>query len=203
MDPDGFVGAVRSIPPASAWIEDACAVGDVQFMAKLANQLRLPPPDGQWLAGLLPVADAAVCTNPTWALAPAHAAALVDLLGECDEPSALTTALASWTAEHVEPWFHDTLLLDAETNARWSGGQPAPSPARPFRHSDAVTAARTDPELLVAYMRYRNLLDQPAAFWSEPEIIGLVRNSVEASGAGQDVLLPSREELLAGSRASR
>jgi hypothetical protein len=52
-------------------------------------------------------------------------------------------------------------------------------------------------------MRYRNLLDQPAAFWSEPEIIGLVRNSVEASGAGEDVLLPSMEELLAGSRASR
>jgi 2-polyprenyl-6-methoxyphenol hydroxylase-like FAD-dependent oxidoreductase len=206
MNPERFVDALRSVPAASAWIEDARAVGEVQFMGKLANQLRRPGPDPHSPAGLLPIADAAVCTNPTWgrgaALAMAHAAALVDLLQKDDEPTTVTTALAHWTAEHIEPWFHDTLLLDAETNARWSGRPPPESAARSFRHAEALTAARTDPALLIAYMRYRNLLDQPSAFWSDPEIVGLVRSAVEAGIAGGDATLPSKEELLSRSHTS-
>src|SRR4051794_20577287 len=66
MDPDGFLHALRSIPAAAGWLDDAVPVGDVLFMGKLANQLRRWAPGTQPPAGLVPVADAAVCTNPTW-----------------------------------------------------------------------------------------------------------------------------------------
>ncbi|MCE0763020.1 hypothetical protein LWC35_08845 [Pseudonocardia kujensis] len=181
---DGFLGALRAVPSASTWIEDARPIGTVQFMGRLANQLRRP--SARSPAGLLPVADAAVCTNPTWgrgaALALAHADALVDLLDAGEEPATLTAAFTAWTVENLEPWFHDTVLLDAETNARWAGARPAPSPERPFSHTDAVRTTRTDAGLHVAYLRYRNLLDMPAAFWSDPEIVDAVHAGSGALG---------------------
>jgi 2-polyprenyl-6-methoxyphenol hydroxylase-like FAD-dependent oxidoreductase len=207
MDPHGFAGALRSVPQAAAWLDGARPVGDVRFMGKLFNQLRRPRRDGSSPAGLLSVADAAICTNPTWgrgaALALAHAAALVDLVGEHDDPRVATAALARWTAGHLEPWFHDTVLLDAETNARWAGRQPEPSPARPFRHADAVAAARTDPEVLVAYLRYRNLLEAPATFWSDPGTLARTRSAVGAGTGAGAADLPSREHLLAAAHAAR
>jgi 2-polyprenyl-6-methoxyphenol hydroxylase-like FAD-dependent oxidoreductase len=194
---DGFLGALRSVPAAAPWIEDARPCGTVQCMGKLANQLRRPSLRSP--AGLLPVADAAVCTNPTWgrgaALALAHAAALADLLDAEEEPSALTSALTAWTAKNLEPWFYDTVLLDAESNARWVGARPLPSPERPFLHTDVVRAARADPDLHVAYQRYRNLLDTPANFWRRPEIADSVRACAGDPRDGAD--LPGREELLA------
>ncbi|GJF03018.1 FAD-dependent oxidoreductase [Pseudonocardia sp. D17] len=183
---DEFLGALRAVPSVPDRIEDARPTGRVQFMGNLANQLRRP--SSRLPAGLLPVADAAVCTNPTWgrggALALAHADALVGLLDVDEEPASLTAALTAWTAENLEPWFRDTVLLDAETNARWAGDRPAPSAERPFSHADAVRTARTDPDLHVAYLRYRNLLDTPAAFWSNPEIVDRVRASAVGRTTG-------------------
>jgi 2-polyprenyl-6-methoxyphenol hydroxylase-like FAD-dependent oxidoreductase len=200
MDPDGFVAAIRAVPSAATWMERAHPVGSVQFMGKLANQLRRPARSGQSPAGLVPVADAAVCTNPAWgrgaALALAHAAALVRALAESDEPAALTRAMACWSAQHLEPWFHDTLLLDTETNAIWAGRQPARCAARPFCHRDAVRLARTDPRLFLAYLRYRNLLDPPAAFWSDSDLVARVRTAVSAGAVDPEPPLPSRAELL-------
>ncbi|GAA2888654.1 FAD-dependent oxidoreductase [Pseudonocardia halophobica] len=196
---DGFLHALRSVPPASTWIADARPVGTVQIMGKLANQLRRL--SSRSPAGLLSVADAAVCTNPTWgrgaALALAHAAALVDLLDTCEEPAMLAVASTAWTTENLEPWFHDTVLLDAETNARWVGAQPVRSPERPFDHMDVVRTARTDPTVHVAYLRYRNLLDSPAAFWHRTEIIDSVDASAGVPSDSAD--LPGREEFLARS----
>jgi 2-polyprenyl-6-methoxyphenol hydroxylase-like FAD-dependent oxidoreductase len=198
MDRDGFCAAVRSVPSAAHWLDDACPVGDVQFMGRLANQLRRPAADGRSPIGLLAVGDAAVCTNPTWgrgaALALASAAALADAANECDAPSAVTRAHATWTAEQHEPWFHDTLLLDAETNAAWAGLPPTPCPARPFRHDAAALAARIDPGVGVAYLRYRNLLDQPDAFWGNPDLADQI--SHVTAGHLTSSPSPSRQQFL-------
>jgi 2-polyprenyl-6-methoxyphenol hydroxylase-like FAD-dependent oxidoreductase len=198
MDRDGFCAAVRSIPAAASWLDDACPVGDVQFMGRLTNQLRRPAADGRSPIGLLAIGDAAVCTNPAWgrgaALALASAAALVDAVNEGDAPSAVTRAHATWTAEQHEPWFHDTLLLDAETNAAWAGLPPTACPARPFRHDAAALAARTDPGVGVAYLRYRNLLDQPDAFWRDPDIADHVRHVT--AGHLTNTRSPSRQQFL-------
>src|SRR6185312_17061899 len=188
----------RSIPAAAPWLDDACPVGDVQFMGRLANQLRRPAADGRSPIGLLGVGDAAVCTNPTWgrgaALALASAAALVDAVNECGAPSVVTRMHATWTAEQHEPWFHDTLLLDAETNAAWAGLPPTSCPARPFRHDAAALAARTDPGVGVAYLRYRNLLDQPDAFWGDLDIADQVRHVT--AGHLTNSRPPSRQQFL-------
>jgi len=207
LDPNGFRAAVAAVPSAAAWLEDARPIGTVQFMGQLANQVRRPAPDGRSPVGLLAVGDAAVCTNPTWgrgaALAMASAAALVDAINDGEAPSAVTRAHAMWTAEHHEPWFHDTLLLDAETNAAWGGRPPSPHPARPFRHAAAATSARTDSRVGVAYLRYRNLLDQPGTFWGNADIADLVHSATTSSTGTHpdDTPPPSRQQFLACSHA--
>jgi len=201
MDPDRFLQAIRSVPGAAGWIDDAVPVGDVLFMGKLANQLRRWPPGTQPPSGLVTTADAAVCTNPTWgrggALALAQAAALVDLLRHGDDPAAVTAGHASWTAEHLAPWFRDTVLLDEEINALWAGRRPPPpSPERPFSHADALRLARTDPAVAVRYLRYRNLLDGPSTFWTDPATVDRVLMARDGGGRGEAPWLPGREEFL-------
>ncbi|MFC4950284.1 FAD-dependent oxidoreductase [Pseudonocardia sp. GCM10023141] len=203
MDSDGFRAAVASVPSAAAWLEDARPVGTVQFMGGLANQLRHTAPDGRSPVGLLAVGDSAVCTNPTWgrggALAMASAAALVDAMTAFDNPSAVTRAHTVWTTQHHEPWFYDTLLLDAETNAAWAGRPPSPHLDRPFRHAAAALVARTDAGVGVAYMRYRNLIDPPEAFWGDTEIADRVLGATNAGATTHlnDAPLPSRQQFLA------
>jgi 2-polyprenyl-6-methoxyphenol hydroxylase-like FAD-dependent oxidoreductase len=208
MDPDRFVRAIRRVPPGAAWMDDATPVSDVLFMGKLANQRRRWAPGADPPIGLLPVADAAVCTNPTWgrgaALALGHAAHLAHLIEQCDDPVAVTAGHARWTAEHLEPWFADTLLLDAETNAAWAGRRPPPpSSDRPFGHADAVRLARTDPAVLVAYLRYRGLLDAPGAFWADPGTVDRVLSAEPADERGTVPRLPDRAEFLDDLDAAR
>lgn len=203
MDPDGFRAAVAAVPSAAAWLDDARPVGTVQFMGRLTNQLRRPAPDGRSPSGLLAVGDSAVCTNPTWgrgaALALASAAALIDAISDSDTPLAVTRAHTLWTAEQHQPWFHDTLLLDVETNAAWVGKAPTSHPARPFRHAAAAIATRTDPGVGVAYLRYRNLLDQPGTFWGNPDIAERVHSATHSRTGTDpaDTPPPSRQQILA------
>jgi hypothetical protein len=52
----------------------------------------------------------------------------------------------------------------------------------------------TDPGIGVAYLRYRNLLDQPDPFWGDPDIADQVR-SVTASHLTNS-RSPSRQHFL-------
>jgi hypothetical protein len=144
-----------------------------------------------------------VCTNPTWgrgvALAFAHAAELVQVLGAVDE-AGVATAFEESLRTKFAPWFHDTVALDAEINARWalamdeSGA--SPDAFRPqFTHHDALAATRSDPDVFVAYTRYRNLLDRPDAFWTDPDVAARVRTAT-AGAPSAGLAEPSRGELL-------
>lgn len=158
------------------WFRRPVCVGGAETALRLDLSwaaLMLYPVDAGWFSATFfaPAHDAALRRKLMDPDGFDQAAALVDLLAEHAEPRALTGAFARWTEDHQLPWLRDTILLDEETNARWAGlPLPAPSPARPFHHADVLAHARTDTDVLVAYTRYRNLLDPPGAFWNDAEI---------------------------------
>lgn len=207
LRPDGFDRAAQLVMGADTWVDIAAAqpVSDVMFMGHLANQLRsLRDEKGPVVTGVVALGDAAACTNPTWgrgvALAIQHAVELVELLGEDhDDAFRFAAAFAEVTKTTLGPWYHDTVALDIDVNARWSqaNGEHAAmaSSGLPFTHRRVLAAARADALLLDRYTRYRNLLCPPASFWLDPE----VRERVAAHPYGDEPASPTRLELLGAS----
>jgi flavin-dependent dehydrogenase len=203
LNPDHFITAVRAVPPAADVLSPDVAEphGDVLFMGGLSNTLRRAQRTNA-VTGIVSLADAVVCTNPTWgrgvALAMANGAALADV-GELEDPAAVSREFARTAAAQLEPWYHDTVSLDAEINALWSSarngsGDPVPPSAR-MSLVDALAAARVDPVVYVAYYRYRNLLDPPSAFWSDEQIVSRVRSAVEDGAPPITLRSPSRSDF--------
>jgi flavin-dependent dehydrogenase len=205
LDPDRFAAAVRTVAPVAPLIEGEVADphGGVLFMGRLSNHLRRWVADGP-PAGLLALADAVVCTNPTWgrgvALAMANAAMLMDTLSETEDPATLAERFHRRALVQLEPWFHDTVELDQETNALWSQlPGPAASALRSgsrFSHAEALAATRVDPVVYVAYSRYRNLLDPPATFWADTDIAGRVESAVADGAPGVTLDSPTRADIV-------
>jgi hypothetical protein len=152
---------------------------------------------------MVSLADAVVCTNPTWgrgvALAMANAAALVDVVGEFENPAMVSRQFNHIAVAQLEPWYHDTVFLDAEVNARWSrepdGADDAGASPGTVSLTDALAAARVDPVVSVAWARYRNLLDPPSAFWGDEHIVERVRAAITDGAPPITLESPSRSDM--------
>ena len=203
LDPDRIVTAARAVPPAAELLPPDLVepYGEVLFMGRLRNHLRRPPVNQ--VAGMVSLADAVVCTNPTWgrgvALAMANAATLVDVLGEFEDPAMVSREFTNIAAEQLEPWYHDTVFLDAEVNARWSGepngADDSGTALATVSLTDALAAAGVDPVVSVAWARYRNLLDPPSAFWGDEHIADRVRSAITDGAPPITLDSPSRSDL--------
>jgi 2-polyprenyl-6-methoxyphenol hydroxylase-like FAD-dependent oxidoreductase len=204
LDRDRLVTAARAVPPAAELLNPDLVEpqGEVLFMGRLSNHLRIVPASNQ-VAGMVSLADAVVCTNPTWGrgvtLALANAAALADLLGEVEEPASVSRDFTQVAATQLEPWYHDTVFLDAEVNALWSGARNGLDVSGASSGSislvDALAAAQVDPVVSVAYARYRNLLDPPSAFWADEHIVNRVRAAVAGGAPPVTLHSPSRSDF--------
>ena len=203
LDPDRIVTAARAVPPVAELLQPDLVepYGEVLFMGRLSNHLRRPPANP--VAGMVSLADAVVCTNPTWgrgvALAMANAAALVDVLGEVEDPAKVSREFTRIAAAQLEPWYHDTVFLDAEVNARWSheadGSVDAVASSGTISLTDALAAARVDPVVSVAWARYRNLLDPPSSFWGDEHIVDRVRVAITDGAPPITLESPSRSDF--------
>ena len=204
LDPDRLVAAARAVRPAADLL-DADLVepyGDVLFMGGLRNHIRRASATNQ-VAGMVALADAVVCTNPTWgrgvALAMTNGVALVDVLAEFEDPAMVSREFTQMAVTQLEPWYHDTVFLDAEVNAHWSGAGNGVSDANASPGTlsllDALAAARVDPVVSVAWARYRNLLDPPSAFWADEQINDRVRAAIADGAPPITVESPSRSDF--------
>ncbi len=204
LDPDRLVTAARAVPSVADLLDPDLVEphGKVLFMGRLSNHLRRAPQRGP-VAGMVSLADAVVCTNPTWgrgvALAMANAGALADLSSVFEDPAIVSREFSHVAADQLEPWYHDAVFLDAEVNALWSrardslGGSGAPSGT--ISLVDALAVARVDPVVSVAFARYRNLLDPPSAFWGDEHIVNRVRSAVTDGAAPTTLAFPSRSDF--------
>jgi 2-polyprenyl-6-methoxyphenol hydroxylase-like FAD-dependent oxidoreductase len=118
---------VRSLPTAAHWLDGEPIEDRIVTMTKLEDRHRDLRPDGVPVAtGLLAVADAWACTNPSVgrgaSIGMLHAETLRDTLRQTgpDRPGELAEAFAVATADTVEPWYQTTLSFDRHRLAEMS-----------------------------------------------------------------------------------
>jgi hypothetical protein len=204
-DPDAWERVVKGTPLIAHWIDGEPIDESIAVMAKIEDRHRTFVVDGKpVVTGVLPLADAWACTNPSvgrgMSIGTLHAAALRDLLHDAPaDPIAIAEQWHDATLATVEPWYRTTLSFDssrlAEIDAQISGEQFEPDAEY------AVTlalqcAAGKDPEVLRALLKIVSVLELPEPVFAEP---GVVDRVLELGGGWRDEPLPgpTREELLA------
>jgi len=169
---------VQSYPFIAHWI-DAEPITDVKVMAKIEDRQRTYVVDGEPVAtGILPLADAWACTNPSLgrgiSIGMLHAAALRSLVRDVPLTDARPLAIR-WhelTIEHVEPHFASTLAFDRHRLAEIEStieGQPYATDDIGWKLSKALEGSiMKDPDLLRGFIEVVTLLDTGENVLSRP-----------------------------------
>ena len=206
-DVDTWMRTWRSFPLVAHWADGEPLDDDVAIMAKIEDRHRSFVVDGTPVAtGVLAVADAWACTNPSLGRGASigfmHAVALRDLLrvASIDFPMELAQRWHEVTDATVEPYYRATLEFDrhrlAEVDAGIDGkiydpGDPAYEIAQAL-----ASAGPKDPELFRSFLRIAGVLACPDEVLAAP---GVFEKVVELGGNWREdpVFAPTREELLA------
>ena len=204
---DRFAAVLASCPLHAHWL-DGEPISDVLPMAGVLDRYRRLAVDGRPLvSGLVLVADAWACTNPSLARGLAlgldHAARLRDVVrAHLDDPGELAEAWDAVTEAEFTPWYRATVATDrarlAEIERLRNGNDAPPPPAdrAAVARSRLAVAATRDPDLFRAFLEIVGCLTLPADVFARS---GLVDRVLELTDAG-DAPAPSgptREQLLA------
>jgi 2-polyprenyl-6-methoxyphenol hydroxylase-like FAD-dependent oxidoreductase len=126
-DVERWEHTVRALPTVAHWLDGDPIEDRVTTIAKIEDRHRDLHPDGAPVAtGVVAVADAWACTNPSLgrgaSIGMLHAQALRDTLRQTgsDDPAALSEAFAVATETTVEPWYQATLSFDRHRLAEMS-----------------------------------------------------------------------------------
>jgi hypothetical protein len=160
------------------WI-DAEPITDVQVMAKIEDRQRTYVTDGKPVAtGVIPIADAWACTNPSLgrgiSIGMIHATALRQLLGEdrLDDPCGMALRWDELTNERVEPLFADTLAFDRHRLAEIEaiiGGRRYETEDPAWLLGQALEASiMKDPDLFRGFLGIVSLLERGVDVLSRP-----------------------------------
>ncbi|HEX3090925.1 MAG TPA: hypothetical protein VHQ23_19885 [Ilumatobacteraceae bacterium] len=203
MDVDCWEKVVRSYPMVAHWI-DAEPITDIQVMAKIEDRQRTYVVDGTpVVTGVLPLADAWACTNPSVgrgiSIGMVHSAALRSMLRDMplDDPKAMALRWHELTTEQVEPLFADTLAFDrhrlAEIEAVIDGrSYETDDPGWALGQALAASIMQ-GPDLLRGFIEVATLLDTGAGVLARP---GLAERAV-ALADPTPLPGPDRAQLLA------
>ena len=172
-DPDVYERVVRACPLHAHWLEGE-PISDLRSMAGIVDRHREFVVDGRPVAtGILTVADASSCTNPSLGRGITLGLMHVEVLRACvaeflDDPEALALAFHERSAAAITPWHDATVRIDErrvrEMRIYREGGTPVP----------------TDDEKFTDVMQASVLLD-PVITRSFAEIFGCVTPSEEVT----------------------
>ncbi len=206
-DVQRWESVVRSLPTAAHWLEGDPIEERIVVMAKIEDRHREMRPGGSPVAtGILAVADAWACTNPSVgrgaSIGMAHAQALRDTLRQTgvDRPADLSEAFASATAATVEPWYQGTLSFDrhrlAEMEAEAEGTTYDPGDPEYEITSALALASSKDPDVFRGFIDIVSVLELPDAVIARP---GMFEKVVEfgADWRNEPAIGPNRDELVA------
>ncbi|MFM7045687.1 MAG: NAD(P)/FAD-dependent oxidoreductase [Ilumatobacteraceae bacterium] len=187
-DPSVFDECARHLTATAPWLDGrAEAISDeVHVMAGLLNRRRHYVVDGvPVVAGLVPVGDAVLCTNPLYGRGCTFAFVGAHLLAQSVErhSSDLVGMAAAYdellTAELV-PWYEAAVQQDAEARrvsaALLAGEDPDADTGDPRTFMRSVfrdgllPAIRSDAVVLRAFFRSLNLLSAPDALLKDPDV---------------------------------
>jgi 2-polyprenyl-6-methoxyphenol hydroxylase-like FAD-dependent oxidoreductase len=202
---------VRSLPTVAHWLEGNPIEERIVVMAKIEDRHRELRPDGIPVAtGILSVADAWACTNPSVgrgaSIGMVHAQALRDTLRQtgADRPAELSEDFATATAATVEPWYQGTLSFDrhrlAEMEAVAEGSTYDPGDPEYEITSALALASSKDPDVFRGFIDIVSVLELPDAVLARP---GMFEKVVElgADWRNEPAIGPNRDELVAMANA--
>jgi 2-polyprenyl-6-methoxyphenol hydroxylase-like FAD-dependent oxidoreductase len=203
---DRFAAVLSPCPLHAHWL-DGEPISDVLPMAGVLDRYRRLAVDGRPLvSGLVLVADAWACTNPSLARGLAlgldHAARLRDTVrAHLDDPAELAQAWDSVTEAEFTPWYRATVATDrarlAEIDRLRNGAAPPPPADRPaLARARLPVAATRDPDLFRAFLEIVGCLTLPTDVFARS---GLADRVLELTETGDLPAPPgpTREELLA------
>ena len=200
-DTGAWTALVRACPRHAHWL-DGEPITDVLPMAGVMDRHRAAAPPA---TGVVSVADAWACTNPTLgrgiALGLAHAAVLREVVRtRLDDPRALADEWRERTECELAPWYRGCVASDrarvAEMDAHRDGRTPPPpdDPAAVLRTA-LFAAMPYDPEAFRAGMEIIGCLAQPEEVLARP---GLAERVIAVAEDARDAppMGPARDELL-------
>ncbi|MEP7201723.1 MAG: FAD-dependent oxidoreductase [Ilumatobacteraceae bacterium] len=180
LEVDCWEKVVRAFPLVAHWV-DAEPITDVKLMAKIEDRQRTYVLDGTPVAtGILPLADAWACTNPSlgrgMSMGIVHAAALRSMLRDdsLNDPKDLAIRWNDVTAETVQPYFAETLSFDRHRLAEVE----AAIEKRPYECDDQdwvmgqalASSIMRDPELLRGFIDVATLMDRQESVLARPGV---------------------------------
>jgi 2-polyprenyl-6-methoxyphenol hydroxylase-like FAD-dependent oxidoreductase len=200
-DVDAWTRVVQACPQHVHWLDGQALTG-VLPMAGVMDRLRTPAPAA---TGIVSVADAWACTNPTRgrgiALGLLHVALLRDVVRErLGDPRALAAEWRERTERELGPWYRECVEGDrvrlSAMEAHRSGREPEPptDPAAQLRAA-LFAAMPHDADVFRAGMEIISCLATPEEVLERPGFADRVR----AVAAGRDAgppMGPGRDELL-------
>jgi 2-polyprenyl-6-methoxyphenol hydroxylase-like FAD-dependent oxidoreductase len=206
-DVDRWMTTLRSFPLVAHWADGEPLDEEVAVMAKIEDRIRSFVVDRAPVAtGVLPVADAWACTNPSLGrgatLGLEHSVALRDLLRRVgpDAPEALVSEWDRVTREVVEPWYRATLHFDrhrlAEIEAAIADETFEPGDVVWELTKALLHGSVLDPDVFRGFLKIMSLLETADEVLAEP---GFADKVMAVGGGWRDapILGPSRPELVA------
>ena len=186
-DPEAFDAAARSLTATAPWLDGRAVplMPDVQLMARLVNKWSDYVVDSEPAAlGVIPIGDAAVCTNPLYGrgCSIAYWSAHLLTLAIAEHPNDLRrTALAYDEAlrADIHPWYRASVQQDREARrvaaAMLVGKDPYADTSDPRTVTRSILkdglarALRVDPVVLRGFFRNLNLLSPPNALLTDAD----------------------------------
>jgi 2-polyprenyl-6-methoxyphenol hydroxylase-like FAD-dependent oxidoreductase len=202
---DKWRRVLSAFPSHAHWL-DGEPLGDFLAMAGIMDRRRTFAVDGKPVAtGLLPVADAWACTNPSLgrgiSLGMWHASRLRDLLRTANgDAGAVATEWHAITESELVPWYEAQIQMDrarvAEINDIRAGIERPPSDDMQTKMTLAFfTAAQFDPDCFRMFLEVMGCLATPMEILSRP---GAFEKVIGASEGRElpPIPGPTRAELL-------
>lgn len=204
-EPEAWMALISACPLHAHWL-DGQPMSDVLAMSGVIDRYRRITIDGEPVAtGVLPVADAWACTNPSLgrgiAMGLMHAvqtrSAVRDAL---DDPVRLVRTWDFLTESELTPWYRGSVEVDrarlAEVDALRQG-RPAPPPADPAAKVRAALflAMAYDAEVFRGVLEIISLLALPQEVLARPGMLERVMSLAETK---EPMVLPAptRDDIL-------
>ncbi len=203
-EPDVYERVVRACPLHAHWL-DGEPITEMKSMAGVVDRHREFVVDGAPVAtGILTVADASSCTNPSLGRGITLGLMHVEVMRSCiadhlDDPHALAIAFHERSEAEITPWHEATVAIDQrrvnDMRIHRDGGTPTPTDAE--RIADVMQAAvMIDPVITRGFAEIFGCISTADEVIARPGFLDRV------IGCAEQVSLepppgPDREQLLA------
>ena len=202
--PAAFERVARELPGMTSWLDSAEPISSVLPMGQLRNTLRETSVDGAPLVtGLVPIGDARVHTNPTFAfglsLSLNHASALADAADAAHDDVDLVSRFEQTVGVDAAQRYEAVSTEDRDRVRLWSGETINPTDRTDtmslFLRSVVYRVAAHDPAIFRSVCRRINLLDPVDALAANEELLDRAErlfNELPPTGGS-----PSRTTMMA------